>query len=98
MFAGCLALLLIFELGGCRRKSAAAREATITIYGFSVVKEGLEASILPDYKREWEKKTRQQLSFETSYAGSEIVANQIVEGAEAEVGILGIERKDDRLV
>src|SRR5215475_5201469 len=98
IFAGCLALLLVFESGGCRRKSAAAREATITIYGFSVVKEGLETSILPDYKREWEKKARQQLTFETSYAGSEIVTNQIVQGAEADVAILAIERNADRLV
>jgi sulfate/thiosulfate transport system substrate-binding protein len=98
IFASCLALLLIFESGGCRRKSAAAREATITIYGFSVVKEGLENSILPNYKREWEKKTRQQLSFDTSYAGSEIVTNQIVAGAEADVAILAIERNADRLV
>lgn len=98
IFAGCLVLLLIIESTGCRRKSAAAREATITIYGFSVVREGLETTILPDYKREWEKKARQQLSFETSYAGSEIVANLIVAGAEADVAILAIERNADRLV
>jgi sulfate transport system substrate-binding protein len=98
IFAGCLALLLIFESSGCRRKSAAAREATITIYGFSVVKEGLETTILPDYQREWEKKTGQRLAFESSYAGSEIVANQIVAGAEADVAILAIERNADRLV
>src|SRR5215470_12403433 len=98
IFACCLALLLIFESSGCRRRSAADREATITIYGFSVVKEGLETSILPEYQQEWEKKTRQQLSFETSYAGSEIVANQIVAGAEADVAILAIERNADRLV
>ena len=98
IFAGCLALLLIFESSGCRRKSAAAREATITIYGFSVVKEGLETSILPDYQQEWEKKTGQRLTFESSYAGSEIVTNQIIAGAPADVAILAIERNADRLV
>ncbi len=98
IFAGCLAFLLIFESSGCRRKSDAAKEATITIYGFSVVKEGLETAILPAYQREWEKKTRQKLTFESSYAGSEIVANQIVAGAEADVAILAIERNADRLV
>jgi ABC-type sulfate transport system substrate-binding protein len=98
IFAGCLLLFLIFESSGCKRKTAAAREATITIYGFSVVKEGLETAILPAYQREWEKKTKQQLTFETSYAGSEIVANQIVAGAEADVAILAIERNADRLV
>jgi sulfate transport system substrate-binding protein len=98
IFAGCLALLLIFESSGCRRKSAADREATITIYGFSVVKEGLETSILPEYQREWEEKTGQRLTFESSYAGSEIVTNQVVQGAPADVAILAIERNADRLV
>ena len=97
IIASCLALLLIFESSGCRRKSAAAKEATITIYGFSVVKEGLETSILPAYEREWKRKTGQRLTFETSYASSEIVANQIVAGAEADVAILAIERNADRL-
>src|SRR5215813_142180 len=97
ILASCLALLLIFESSGCRRKTAAAKEATITIYGFSVVKEGLETSILPAYEREWKKKTGQRLTFETSYAGSEIVANQIVMGGEADVAILAIERNADRL-
>jgi len=96
--AGCLALLLIFESSACRRKPDAAKEATITIYGFSVVKEALENEILPAYVREWEKKTGQRLRFETSYAGSEIVANQIVAGVEADVAILAIERNADRLV
>ncbi|MGH9767947.1 MAG: extracellular solute-binding protein [Blastocatellia bacterium] len=98
IFASCVALLLIFESSACRRKSDAAKEATITIYGFSVVKEGLESVILPAYQQEWEKKTGQRLTFETSYAGSEIVANQIVAGAEADVAILAIERNADRLV
>jgi sulfate transport system substrate-binding protein len=96
--ASCLILLLIFEAGACRRKSAAAKETTITIYGFSVVKEALETGILPMYRQEWEKKTGQRLTFETSYAGSEIVANQIVAGAEADVAILAIERNADRLI
>src|SRR5215470_8669943 len=98
ILASCLALLLIFESSGCRRKTAAAKEATITIYGFSVVKEGLETAILPAYQHEWEKKTGQRLTFESSYAGSEIVTNQIVAGAPADVAILAIERNADRLV
>ncbi len=95
--ASCLIFLLIFESSACRRKSGEARETTITIYGFSVIKEALENSILPAYQKEWERKTGQRLTFETSYAGSEIVANQIVAGVEADVAILAIERNADRL-
>ncbi len=91
------AVLLLFELSACRRKSGVAKEATITIYGFSVVKEPLETEILPAYREEWEKKTGQRLNFETSYASSEVVTNQIITGAEADVAVVSIERNADRL-
>lgn len=98
IFASCLALSLIFEASACRRKSDAAKEATITIYGFSVLKEPLDHAILPAYCEEWEKKTGQRLAFDTSYASSEIATNQIIAGAEADIAILAIERNADRLV
>src|SRR5262245_65563921 len=98
IIASCLALILIFESSGCRRKTAAAKEATITIYGFSVVREGLETTILPTYQSEWEKKTGQRLTFETSYASSEMVANQIVEEGEAELGMRAISGNSSTLL
>ncbi|MGH9851472.1 MAG: hypothetical protein ACREBD_16685, partial [Blastocatellia bacterium] len=49
LLAGCLAILLIFESSGCRRKSDVAKEAAIAVYGFSVVKEPLENDIFPAY-------------------------------------------------
>jgi len=93
-----LALVLLFEFGSCRRKSSIAKEATITVYGFSVVKEPLESAIFPAFKEEWFKKTGQEIIFEPSYAGSEIVTNQIINGVEADIAILAIERNADRLV
>jgi sulfate/thiosulfate transport system substrate-binding protein len=92
------ALALIFELSACRRKSDVAKEATITVYGFSVVKEPLEREIFPAYQKLWFEKTGQQLTFTPSYAGSELVTNQIISGVEADVAILAIERNADRLV
>ncbi len=96
--ASCVALLLLFEASACRRKSDVAKEATITLYGFSVVEEPLENEIIPAYQQEWMKKTGQKLNFETSYAGSEIVTNQIIFGAGADVAILALEPNADRLV
>jgi sulfate/thiosulfate transport system substrate-binding protein len=93
-----LALALIFELGACRRKSDVAKEATITLYGFSVVKEPLEREIFPAYEKLWFEKTGQQLTFTPSFAGSELVTNQIISGVEADVAILAIARNADRLV
>ena len=93
-----LAGVLIVAAGGCRRQSDLARQATITIYGFSVVKEPLEREIFPHYRAEWRQKTGQDLTFIPSYAGSEIVTNQIIAGVEADVAILASARHADRLV
>lgn len=93
-----LAFLLIIELTGCRRKSDLAKETAITVYGFSVVKEPLEEEIFPAFRREWLEKTGQILNFTPSYAGSEVVTNQIIAGVEADVAILAIERNADRLI
>jgi sulfate transport system substrate-binding protein len=98
LIAGLIATLLVFELSACRRKSDVAKEATITVYGFSVIKEPLENDIFPAYQQQWEKKTGQRLKFESSYASSEVITNQIVTGAEADVAILAIERNADRLL
>ena len=90
-------LLLCGSLATCRRKSDIDKEATLTVYGFSVVKEPLENDIIPAFEREWTKKTGQQLTFTPSFAGSEMVTNQIVSGVEADLAILAIERNAQRL-
>ena len=93
-----VAVVLLFVIAGCRRKSDVAKEATITLYGFSVVKEPLEQKIFPAYQKLWFEKTGQELTFTPSYAGSELVTNQIRSGVEADVAILAIERNADALV
>lgn len=90
--------LLVLHTSACRRQSDLVREGTITLYGFSVVKEPLEREIFPGYREEWKQKTGQELSFIPSYAGSEIITNQIVSGVEADVAILASARNADRLV
>src|SRR5690242_1909543 len=90
VWALCCVLLLCGSLTNCRRKSDIAKEATLTVYGFSVVKEPLENDIIPAFEREWTKKTSQKLTFTPSFAGSEMVTNQIVSGVEADLAILAI--------
>lgn len=92
-----LPLLLLF-LSACRRSAGEKHDATITLYGFSVVKEPLENEIFPAFEKQWREKTGQQLHLAGSYGGSEVVTNQIVNGAEAEIAILSIERHADRLL
>lgn len=91
-------LLLLFEVTACRRKSAEQENTTITVYGFSVVKEPLLTTIFPAFVGEWREKTGQQITFESSFAGSEIVTNQIINGVDADVAILAIERNAERLL
>ena len=95
-----LALILLFSyvvLTGCRRRASDKEDTTITLYGFSVVKEPLENEIFPLFEKQWREKTAQQLHFASSYAASEIVTNQIVNGVETDIAILSIERNAERL-
>ncbi|MCD9187673.1 MAG: sulfate ABC transporter substrate-binding protein [Pyrinomonadaceae bacterium] len=71
---------------------------TITLYGFSIMKEALEKEIYPAFAAKWKAEHSEDLSFNSSFAGSEVVTNQILQGAPADVAILSIERDVDRLV
>jgi len=71
---------------------------TITLYGFSIMKEALEKEIYPAFAAKWKAEHGEDLSFNSSFAGSEVVTNQILQGAPADVAILSIERDVDRLV
>ena len=71
---------------------------TITLYGFSIMKESLEKDIIPTFKAKWKAERGQDVDFVMSYAGSETVTNQILQGVPAQVAILSIERDVDRLV
>lgn len=93
-----LAFVLLLNTVACRRSGGEKEDATITLYGFSIVKEPLENEIFPRFAKQWLEKTGQQLHLTGSYGGSEVITNQIVNGAEAEIAILSIERHADRLL
>src|SRR5688572_10763039 len=71
---------------------------TITVYGFSIMKEALEKDIYPAFAAKWKREHGVDINFVSSFAGSETVTNQILQGAPADVAILSIERDVDRLV
>ena len=72
-------------------------DITITLYGFSIMKESLEKAIFPGFKAKWKQDHGQTVQFQSSFAGSETVTNQILRGAPAEIAILSIERDVQRL-
>ena len=72
-------------------------DITITLYGFSIMKESLEKAIFPSFTAKWKQQHGQTVQFQSSFAGSETVTNQILRGAPAEIAILSIERDVQRL-
>ena len=97
-FLGITALILALLGASCLPKPpAASGDITITLYGFSVMKESLEKAIFPGFAAKWKQQHGQVLQFQSSFAGSETVTNQILRGAPADLAILSIERDVDRL-
>ena len=70
---------------------------TITLYGFSVMKESLEKAVFPAFAARWKQEHGEDVRFVSSFAGSETVTNQILQGVGADIAILSIERDVDRL-
>ena len=93
-----VALVLALLTGSCLPKPPGeSGDITITLYGFSVMKESLEKAIFPGFIAKWKKDHGQVVQFQSSFAGSETVTNQILRGAPADVAILSIERDAQRL-
>jgi sulfate/thiosulfate-binding protein len=69
----------------------------ITVYGFSIMKESMEKAIYPGFAAKWKQEHGEDVHFTSSFAGSETVTNQILQGVDANIAILSIERDADRL-
>lgn len=101
-FSRILAFTLLFLLlmtNGCLPGAQETRGGrVITLYGFSIMKEVLEKEIYPAFAAKWKtENSAEDLSFNSSFAGSEVVTNQILQGTPADIAILSIERDAQRL-
>jgi sulfate/thiosulfate transport system substrate-binding protein len=94
-FALCLLLLTSSCLPQSQQTTGGAQN--ITLYGFSILKEVLEKAIFPAFAAKWKKEHGQDVTFTSSFAGSETVTNQILQGVKADIAILSIERDAERL-
>jgi sulfate transport system substrate-binding protein len=94
----CLVLFLL-ALSSClpQPPSHSGGGANITLYGFSIMKESLEKSIYPAFASKWKSEHGVDVHFTSSFAGSETVTNQILQGVKAQIAILSIERDAERL-
>lgn len=94
-----LIILSALFLIGCLPEGQTSKGGrTITVYGFSIMKEALEKEIYPAFAAKWKRETGEEIHFVSSFAGSETVTNQILQGAPADLGIFSIERDVDRLI
>jgi sulfate/thiosulfate-binding protein len=92
-------LLLLLALNACLPKppSESGGGVNITVYGFSIMKESLEKAIYPAFAAKVKREHGFDVRFTSSFAGSETVTNQILQGVKAQVAILSIERDAQRL-
>jgi sulfate/thiosulfate transport system substrate-binding protein len=91
-------LIALALLAGCLPQQPAERGGlNITHYGFSIMKESLEKAIYTAFAAKWKLERGQDVGFTSSFAGSETVTNQILQGVPADIAILSIDRDAQRL-
>src|SRR3954467_10205694 len=97
--APAILFLIILLAGACLPGAPTdnSTSQTITIYGFSIMKEVMEKQICPAFAEKWKREHAQEIRFESSFAGSETVTNQILQGVPADLAILSIDRDAQRL-
>jgi sulfate/thiosulfate transport system substrate-binding protein len=95
-----LAILALLLINACLPKSPSeggGGAVNITLYGFSIMKESLEKEIYPAFAAKVKREHGFDVRFTSSFAGSETVTNQILQGVKAQVVILSIDRDAQRL-
>ncbi len=93
------AVFALLAISACLPKPPAegGGAINITVYGFSIMKEALEKEIYPGFAAKAKREHGLDIRFTSSFAGSETVTNQILQGVKAQVAILSIERDAQRL-
>ena len=92
-----LLLLNLLVISCLPKPPAESGDVNLTVYGFSIMKESLEKAVYPGFAAKWKAEHGQEVRFTSSYAGSETITNQILQGVKADIAILSIERDAFRL-
>jgi sulfate transport system substrate-binding protein len=92
-------VVALLVLSSCLPKSPSDSGGgiNITLYGFSIMKESLEKAIIPAFSAKWKSEHGVDVRFTSSFAGSETITNQILQGVKAQIGIFSIDRDPQRL-
>ena len=95
-----LILLALVIVSSCLPKplsESVGGGVSITLYGFSIMKEPLEKAIYPAFIAKAKREHNIDIHFTSSFAGSETITNQILQGVKAQIAIFSIERDAQRL-
>lgn len=98
--AGLVSAFVLVALLVCSCLPKPASESggiNITLYAFSIMKEPLDKAVFPGFSAKWKAEHGVDVNFTSSYAGSETITNQILQGVAADIAIVSIERDADRL-
>jgi sulfate/thiosulfate-binding protein len=90
-------VLIVFASSCLPKPQTETGGLNITLYAFSVMKESLEKAIYPGFVAKWKQEHGQDVRFTSSYAGSETVTNQRIQGVPADIASLSIDRDAQRL-
>ncbi len=99
LIASLIVFLTLLSSGGCLpgTPSDTAAVQTITVYGFSIMKEVLEKEVYGAFAAKWKREHGTDVKFQSSFGGSETITNQVLQGAPADLAILSIDRDAQRL-
>jgi sulfate/thiosulfate-binding protein len=91
-------IISLLAINACLPKSGSETGGVnITLYGFSIMKESLEKAIYTAFAAKVKREHGIDVRFTSSFAGSETITNQILQGVKAQIAILSIERDAQRL-
>ena len=99
LLVGAILFAITIAIAACLPQPTADKGGglNITVYGFSILKESLEKAVYPGFAAKWKREHGLDVTFTSSFAGSEIITNQILQGVSADIAILSIERDVARL-
>src|SRR5438876_10998938 len=94
-----VAILLSLAVNAClpQPTSESGGGVNITVYSCSIMKESLEEAVYTAFAAKVTREHGFDVHFTSSFAGSETVTNQILQGVKAQIAILSIERDAQRL-